>query len=134
MEQKYRNWHISKGKIAKVVPVYKGKNLDPTQFTNYRPVALLSIIGKILEQVMYNQLMQFLSESAVLYPSQYGFRKNHSTVHAMFDFADFIGNGVDQGEVACGVFCDLSKAFDTLNHDTVQAKLDHYGVRGPALS
>ena len=96
------------GKVARVIPIFKGKNLDPALYTNYRPISLLSIVGKILERVMYNQLMEFLDLCSILYGSQYGFRRGHSTIHAMLDFVSHIGEGVDNGEVAYRVFCDLS--------------------------
>ena len=120
------------GKVARVIPVYKGKNLDASLYTNYRPISLLPIVGKILERIMYNQMMEFFTSSSTLYGSQYGFRSKHSTIHAMLDFVNFTGEGVDGGEVAYGVFCDLSKAFDTLNHENLLRKLDHYGIRGAA--
>jgi hypothetical protein len=83
---------------------------------------------------MFNQLVSFLNENAVLYESQYGFRSSHSTTHAMIDFVNYIGEAVDSGDVVYGVLCDLSKAFDTINHQCLLKKLDHYGVKGTALS
>jgi hypothetical protein len=120
------------GKVARVIPIYKGKNLDTPLYTNYCPISLLPIVGKILERIMYNQLMEFFISSSTLYRLQYGFRGKHSTIHAMLDFVNFTAEGVDGGEVVYGVFCDLSKAFDTLNHENLLKKLHHYGIRGNA--
>jgi hypothetical protein len=61
------------GKVARVIPIYKGKNLDASLYTNYRPISLLPIVGKILEWIMYNQLMEFFTSSLKLYGLQYGF-------------------------------------------------------------
>ena len=120
-------------KIAKVVPVYKGKKLDASEFTNYRPISLLPVIGKIIEKIMHKQLTTFLEHNSILFSSQYGFRKNHNTSFATMDFLNTIAHSVDQGELAFGVFIDLSKAFDTINHELLLKKLEHYGIAGIAL-
>jgi len=120
-------------KIAKVIPVFKGKGLKAHLYTNYRPISLLSIIGKILERLMYNQLEAFLIRYNILFKSQYGFRGGHSTIHAVTDFVGKINEALEKGELCYGIFCDLSKAFDTINHDILLEKLFHYGIRGLAL-
>jgi hypothetical protein len=71
------------GRTAKVVPVYKGKSPDATQFTKYRPISLLPIVSRILEPLMYDQLVEFLNSCSILSASQHGFRKGHSTSHAI---------------------------------------------------
>ena len=120
-------------KIAKVIPVYKGKKLDATDLTNYRPISLLPIVGKVIEKIMHTQLSGYLNQNKILFPSQYGFRKNHNTSFATMDFLDKVAKSVDNGEFAFGVFIDLSKAFDTINHELLLTKLAHYGVTGLAL-
>lgn len=122
------------GKTARVVPVFKGKNLDATLFTNYRPISLLAVVGKILERLMYDQLTEFLNTCSILNASQHGFRRGHSTSHAIMEFVNNLAESVDKGEVAYGVFCDLSKAFDTINHQNLLRKMEHYGIRGVAQS
>ena len=67
-----------------------------------------------------------------MYEFQYGFRKGHSTEHALIEIVDKIKLAIDSNELTCGIFLHLSKAFDTVNHDTLLYKLDHYGIRGPA--
>ena len=100
-------------KIARVIPVYKGKG-DKFLFTNYRPISLLPAFSKILEKMMYNKLFHFLVRYRILFKSQYGFRKGHNTTHATLDFLKVIEEALQDNEFAIGIFCDLSKAFDTM--------------------
>ena len=68
----------------------------------------------------------------ILFDSQYGFRKGHNTTHATLDFVKTVEDALENDEIAIGVFCDLSKAFDTINHEILLDKLNHYGIRGTA--
>ena len=120
------------GKIARVVPVYKLKG-DKHLYENYRPISLLPIFSKIIERLIYNKVFEFLVRYEILFESQYGFRTGHNTTHATLDFIKSIEECIEMGHYAIGVFCDLSKAFDTLNHSILLEKLDHYGIRGTAL-
>ena len=86
-------------KIAKVVPLYnKG---DDGLFTNYRSISLLSSVSKIFERVIFNQLIQYFDRYKLLYKSQYGFRKNHSTELAALEFIDEIIHSMDHGRDFC---------------------------------
>ena len=118
-------------KIAKVIPIYKAD--DPSHFTNYRPISLLSNFSKFFEKVMYNRMIEFAEQYNILYRCQFGFRKNYSTSHALIHLITRISSATDQRETIVGVFLDLSKVFDTLDDQILFTKLEHYGIRDVAL-
>ena len=120
----------NKMKIAKVIPLYKSgeKNI----FTNYRPISLLPQFSKILEKLYNNRLDKFLNKCNILSPSQYGFRSSMSTTEALLDLVEEITTSLEQNKYTIGVFIDLKKAFDTVDHDVLCKKLHFYGLRGVA--
>ena len=118
-------------KIAKVLPIFKKGN--PSLASNYRPISVLSCINKIFEKIISKRIYNFLEKYNLLYEFQYGFRQGHSTSHALVEITDKIKFAMDNNEMTCGIFLDLSKAFDTVNHEILLYKLDHYGIRGPTL-
>uniref|UniRef100_A0A8C7XUM2 Reverse transcriptase domain-containing protein n=1 Tax=Oryzias sinensis TaxID=183150 RepID=A0A8C7XUM2_9TELE len=119
-------------KIAKVIPIYKSG--DKHQFTNYRPVSLLPQFSKILEKIFNDKLALFIEKYNIINENQYGFRENRSTSLAIIDAVEEITNALDKKKYAAGIFIDLKKAFDTLNHDILLDKLEVYGIRGLALT
>ena len=99
------------------------------ELTNYRPISVLNIFSKIFERLMYNKLIQFLDQYNVLYQNQFGFRQGHSTHHALITLVDNITKSLDNDDIVIGVFLDLKKTFDTVNHK-ILLKVYHYGIRG----
>ena len=121
----------SKMKTAKVIPLYKSKNRYET--TNYRPISLLLTISKLLEKAMHRRVYNYLCDTGQLYASQYGFRKNHACDHAIGELVSVITKGMEQKKLTAGVFLDLSKAFDSLEHSAIFRKMEKYGLRGGCL-
>ena len=119
-------------KIAKVIPLYKKEN--PEKVDNYRPVSLLCAISKVFERAAYNQLYNYFKSNKLFYDNQYGFRDEHSTELASLELIDRILKDLDAKNNPITVFMDLSKAFDTLDHNILIHKLKYYGVSGAALS
>jgi hypothetical protein len=117
-------------KIANVIPIFKSSS--PEEITNYRPVSLLTTLSKIYERAFYTRLLNFLNEQKILFKSQFGFREKCSTVMAIINLLDRIIDALDQGKAAIGIFIDFSKALDTVNHNILFDKLEHYGIRGTA--
>ena len=118
-------------KIAKVISLFKKGN--PELPSNYRPISLLPIFSKIFEKLMYRRLYKLLEIHKVLYSLQFGFQENHSIDHALVSLTEAVRNTLDNERFGCGIFIDLQKAFDTVNHRILLSKLEHYGIRGCAL-
>ena len=119
-------------KRAKVIPLFKKG--DKSIFSNYRPTSLLPSISKLFEKVIYQQLYKYFEDSNVFYESQYGFRKGHSTELASLELVNRLLSKMDKGEVPVAIFIDLSKAFDTLDHDILLYKLKCYGLTGNSIN
>ena len=117
-------------KSAKVTPIYKKD--DPQISSNYRPISVLSVFSKIYEKCMHTRLYSFLTKHELLFRRQFGFRKNHSTNHALISLVESIKKEIDNQKFVYGIFIDLQKAFDTVDHDVLIQKLNYYGVRGIA--
>lgn len=114
-----------------VTPVYKNGNKE--ELNNYRPISIISNLGKILEKIISQRLQSFINANNLLSPQQFGFRSGKSTNDAIIDLTQCIYNTLDKSRPSLAVFLDLAKAFDTVNHKLLLKKLDRYGIRGTPL-
>ena len=121
----------NKLKIAKVIPIYKKG--DKRDVRNYRQVSVLPAFSKIYEKALTYRFTQYLENNNILSDYQHGFRQNRSTETALTQFASHVYKCLDTKLHAAGVFLDLSRAFDSLDHDILLDKLNHVGIRGLPL-
>jgi hypothetical protein len=118
-------------KTAKVTPLYK--KADMGNVGNYGPISLLCAFSKILEKLVYSRLLSFLTRNTILTEAQHGFRKKKSTETVIHSFLTNIQAATEKKkENQVGIFCDLTKAYNAINHDILLSKLREYGVRGMA--
>lgn len=118
-------------KIAKVIPIFKSGDLNDVN--NFRPISLLPAFNKIFEKCLSYRLVNYLESKSLISANQFGFRSNRSTETAILNFVAEIYKCLDQGDNVVGIFLDLSKAFDSLNHDILFHKLENLGIRGVSL-
>ena len=118
-------------KIAKIIPIFKSG--DPLCMDNYRPISLLSCFSKIFEKIACIRLSIFLENNKLLSDNQFGFRSNHSTVHPMLKFMNHVSNALNKKKHCIAIFCDLRKAFDTVDHEILFKKLERLGICGSTL-
>jgi len=108
-------------KFSQISPIFKKGN--KTEISAYKPVSLLTSFSKIFEKDIYNRLFQHAQMNNIINMDQYGFINNSSTELAMFKLTNQILTNINKKDAVCGIFCDVSKAFDTLNHEILISKL-----------
>ena len=122
--------YIDKLKLALTIAIFKkGSRL---LISDYRPISLLSNLNKIMEKSIFKRIYEFLEKYNCLHDLQFGFRSKHSTVHAVISITESIRSTLDDSKYVCGIFVDLQKTFDIVNHNILLNKLSHYGIRGVA--
>ena len=104
-----------------MIPLFKSG--EDRLISNYRPISILPVFSKLFEKVVYKRLINYLDSNNILFKKQYGFRKKHSTSLALLDLVDKITSAIDEKKYHVGIFLDLSKAFNTVNHDILFDKL-----------
>ncbi|CAK1590642.1 unnamed protein product [Parnassius mnemosyne] len=131
------NLALTTGKFPKafkksiIHPIYKGGDRD--HVNNYRPIAVLPALSKILERIINNRLVNYLEKHNFLSPSQYGFRSGKSSSDAIHDLTNYIVTNLDNGQKVLGIFLDLAKAFDTVSVPILLRKMESLGIRGIQL-
>ena len=132
------NKSLSKGVVPKnlkcslISPVYKSE--DKSIVSNCRPVSVLPCFSKILEKLMFKRLMSFIDKHKILHQDQFGFRKSHFTEMAIISLTQKITEAIENKKFTIGIFFNLSKAFDTVDHSILLDKLEYYGIRGITIN
>ena len=117
---------VPKGwKTARVIPIFKAG--DMTNPSNYRPISILSVVSKIIERAVHRQLSEFIDENDILNSNQSGFRPKYSTTTALTKFVNDLSWNIENKQISGVAFIDLRKAFDTVDHNILLAKLTDIG-------
>lgn len=110
------------------------KKDDKEQLENYRPIALVPVFSKIYEKYIYNELYTYFEKYKILCDEQKGFRQNKNINMAIYDFYKTIITNVDNRIPVCAIYCDMTQAFDYVDHSILLSKLESYGIRGNVLN
>lgn len=119
-------------KRAEIKPIFKKG--DKNQPANYRPISILPTFSKIVESLISSEFTKFFNKNGIISKQQHGFQQEKSTLSAMVQTVDAILNSFNQKKVAQAAYCDLQKAFDSVNHDILVKKLNYNGIRGIPLT
>jgi len=108
------------------------KKEDTTEFSNYRPISLLTSFSKIIEKIIYKRLYIYLNDNNISVDDQYGFREKLSTETAIHTLLNNVLSSLDRRNLVGGLFSDLHKACNYINHEILLAKIKFYGIFGIA--
>ena len=118
-------------KIANVTLRFKSGDKD--NISDYLPISVLPVFSKVLERIMHNTVYNHLDSECLLCEKQFGFQINNSTEHAILQLTRDVRGSFEKGEYTFGDFIDLSKAFDTVDHQILIKKSQYYGIDGTDL-
>lgn len=118
-------------KKTKIIPLHKKGDYNVPD--NFRPIAIIPVLGKLLEILLKDKLVSYFENKSLFSKSQFGFRKGKSTINALVELINGVVEGLDDGRHTNALLCDLTKAFDCVPHDLLIKKLEYYGVRGKTL-
>lgn len=118
-------------KHSKIIPLFKSGTR--TDSTNFRPISILPALSKVFEKLILNQLSSHFNRNKLLDSNQFGFTRGRSTTDAGVVLLKHIFDAWEKAQDAIGIFCDLSKAFDCVDHENLKRKLSHYGIKASAL-
>jgi len=121
----------SRLKIAKITPIHKKGSKDKIE--NYRPISVLPIISKIFETTIFDQITMYFKTNNMFCPQQYGYKQNSSTELAALDLTDRVVEQLNNKCIPINFFLDLSKAFDSIDHNILISKLIFYGFNTMAI-
>lgn len=118
-------------KYAIINPIHKKG--DKAHISNYRPISLVTGFAKVFETVIFRRLNNRIETHKILLPEQFGFRSGLSTEDAIYKLTNVILRAWNSKEYVSGIFCDIAKALDCVNHELLLMKLQYYGVQGVLL-
>ena len=118
-------------KSAQLFPIHKSG--DPTKIQNYRPISLLPVLNKLVEKIIASQINKYVTDHKLLNENQFGFREGRACENAAHELLGYISENIEKRKNCIAVFCDVSRAFDTVCRDRLLGKLERMGIRGGAL-
>ncbi len=122
----------NKLKTSRVIPIFK--NGDRRECNNYRPISLVSSFANVIEKIVSIKLKNYLELNKLLTTNQFGFQNKLSTEHNLIHLTQYVASALNDNKFAIGIFLDLQKAFDVVNHEILLVKLSNLGIKNTELN